>query len=77
MQIPFKYVVGLDITLKGKFMYSREDILAFWNLMTSSVLNARDLVKVVGEHQLEDWEKAFQVAWDHARLGQLVVFKPS
>lgn len=57
-------------------MYSREDNLAFLSLITSGVLNVRDLVKVVGEFKLEDWEEAFQLAWDNGRLGQLVVFAP-
>ena len=76
LPIPHRYVMRFDITLKGKWMYSREEALAFVKLFTSGVLNVRDLVNVVAEHKLEDWEEAFQVAWDNGRFGQLVLFKP-
>ncbi|KAK4628786.1 hypothetical protein CLAFUW4_08674 [Fulvia fulva] len=76
ISIPHRFIMRYDMTLKGKWMYSREECMAFLSLFTSGVLNVRDLIEVVAEHRLEDWEEAFQVAWDHGRFGQLGVFKP-
>ncbi|KAF7187887.1 Acryloyl-coenzyme A reductase [Pseudocercospora fuligena] len=76
LPIPHRYVMRRDITIKGKWMYLREDNLAFLSLITSGVLNVRDVVKVVGKFKLDDWEEAFQLAWDNGRLGQMVVFAP-
>ncbi|KAI0185670.1 alcohol dehydrogenase [Xylaria flabelliformis] len=75
--IPHRYIMRQDITLKGKWMYSREDCQAFLGLMTTGVLDVRKIVKVVETFKLEEWEKAFDVAAEYGgKLGQLVMFTP-
>ncbi|KAI0453627.1 alcohol dehydrogenase [Xylaria acuta] len=77
LPIPHRFVMRYDITLKGKWMYSREDCQAFLGLMTTGVLDVRKLVRVVEAFKLEEWEKALEVAAQHGgRLGQLVIFIP-
>lgn len=73
---PHRFIMRRNITLVGRWMYSREEILAFLRLLTSGVLNFREIVRVLGKHTLEDWEKAFDNAWDSGRLGELVVITP-
>ncbi|KAF2479821.1 alcohol dehydrogenase [Neohortaea acidophila] len=73
---PHRFIMRRNITLKGQWMYSREEILAFLRLVTSGVLNFRDIVKVQGKFALEAWGKAFDVAWESGRLGELVVLTP-
>jgi hypothetical protein len=66
-----------DITLKGKWMYSREDVSAILGLMYTGVLNVQNLIKIVGKFGLEDWKEALDVAWEQGgRLGQVTVFNP-
>lgn len=77
LSLPHRYIMRNDITLKGKWMYTREDNISFMKLLSSGALNVREIVKVHGIFELEDWEEAFELAWDNGRLGDLVMFAPS
>ncbi|KAF2668057.1 alcohol dehydrogenase [Microthyrium microscopicum] len=74
--IPHRFVMRFDITLRGKWMYSRADILSLIDMMTAGVLNFRDIVNIRGTYNLEDWEKALELAANSGKLGELVVFSP-
>jgi threonine dehydrogenase-like Zn-dependent dehydrogenase len=74
--IPHRFVMRFDITIKGKWMYSRADNLNLWNMIMSGVLNFRKVVNMHGAFKLEDWEEAFEVAASHGRLGDIVIFTP-
>ncbi|KAI0469457.1 alcohol dehydrogenase [Xylaria cf. heliscus] len=77
LPIPHRFIMRYDITLKGKWMYSREDCHAFLSLMTTGVLDVRNLVRIVETFKLEEWEKALDVAAEHGgKLGQMVIFTP-
>jgi D-arabinose 1-dehydrogenase-like Zn-dependent alcohol dehydrogenase len=77
LPIPHRFVMRFGITLRGKWMYSREDNISFLNLLTSGVLDVRDIVKVLGSFKLEEWEQAFELAaTEGGRLGQMVVLTP-
>lgn len=77
LELPHRYIMRYDLTLQGKWMYTREDNIAFMKLLSSGVLNVKDLVKIHGIFALDDWEEALQLAWDNGRLGDLVLFSPS
>ncbi|KAF2809736.1 NAD(P)-binding protein [Mytilinidion resinicola] len=74
--IPHRFVMRFDITLRGKWMYSRADNVAFLSLLNTGVLDVRSIVKVRGTFKLEEWEKAFEAAAGAGRLGELVMFNP-
>ncbi|TGJ87945.1 hypothetical protein E0Z10_g831 [Xylaria hypoxylon] len=74
--IPYRFVMRSNITLKGTWMYTRADCQAFLGLMTTGVIDVRKLVQVVEMFKLEEWEKAFDMAAEHGRLGQIVMFAP-
>lgn len=76
LPLPHRFIMRNDITLKGKWMYTREDNIAFMKLLSSGVLNVQDIVNVHGIFGLEDWEKGFELAWNKGRLGDLVLFAP-
>jgi threonine dehydrogenase-like Zn-dependent dehydrogenase len=76
LPIPHRFVMRFDITLKGKWMYSRADNLALLGMFNTGVLDARNIVKVLDTFKLEEWEKAFDVAASAGRLGELVLFTP-
>jgi D-arabinose 1-dehydrogenase-like Zn-dependent alcohol dehydrogenase len=75
--VPHRFIMRNDIALKGKFMYDREDILSFLQLLESGVLDFKDIVKVTGKYGLQDWKEALDTAFEQGgRLGHLVVFNP-
>jgi threonine dehydrogenase-like Zn-dependent dehydrogenase len=74
--IPHRFIMRFDIRLQGKWMYSRADIKALLRLINTGALDARSIVNVRGTFQLEEWEKAFEVAASAGRLGDLVLFTP-
>ncbi|KAI0147139.1 alcohol dehydrogenase [Xylariaceae sp. FL1272] len=75
--IPHRHIMRHDITIKGKWMYNRADCLAMIKLFTTGVLDARHIAKVMADFKLENWEEAFETAFEKAgKPGQLVVFSP-
>ena len=75
--IPHRFIMRNDILLKGKFMYDREDIVAFLQFLESGQLDVRRLVQIIGRFKLEYWKRALDVASEQGnRLGQLAVFNP-
>ena len=77
LPVPHRFIMRRDILLKGKWMYNREDIVSFMQLLESGILNVKDIVKVIGKFALADWKEALDVAFDvGGRSGQLVVFNP-
>ncbi|KAI8632583.1 alcohol dehydrogenase [Xylariaceae sp. FL1651] len=76
LPIPHRFIMRCDITLRGKWMYSRADCLAFVGLLTTGALDVRKLVKVNKAFTLDEWETAFAFAAEHRGLGELVIFTP-
>lgn len=76
LSLPHRYIMRYDITLKGKWMYTREDNIAFMKLLSSGVLKVQDIVNVHGVFGFEDWKEGFELAWNNGRLGDLVLFAP-
>jgi D-arabinose 1-dehydrogenase-like Zn-dependent alcohol dehydrogenase len=76
LAIPHRFIMRFDITLRGKWMFSRADNIALLKLMTSGVLEVQSIVKILGTFKLEEWEKAFEFAANSGRLGELVLFTP-
>lgn len=75
--MPIRTIMRKDITLKGKWMYERVDILSFIRLVESGVLNvgAKVGLSIVGEYTLSDWEEALDKASQEARWDAGVIFK--
>lgn len=70
------HIVGNDITLKGKLMYSREDMLLFVKMLERGRFpKGKDFVDTK-TFALEQWKEAFGVAATHTGLGRSVVFLP-
>lgn len=74
--LPHRFIMRYDITLRGKWMYSRADILAFQGLLANGNLDLHKFVKILGKYKLENWEEAFEVAANGGRLGNLTLFEP-
>lgn len=76
LPIPSRFIMRLDITLKGKWMYNRADVLNFLSLLNMGALDLHSIVKVSGSFPLEDWEKAFEDATGCRGLGETVLLRP-
>jgi threonine dehydrogenase-like Zn-dependent dehydrogenase len=76
--IPHAFVMACDITLKGKWMYNRDDILSMIRLVESGILKIGESAgtKVAGKFGLEEWEEAFNTASEKTEVGGVVVFVP-
>lgn len=59
-------------------MYSRDDIKHLLKMVETGLLrlDEKSGISVVGTFGLEEWEKAFEVVKDNAKMGQNVVFTP-
>jgi threonine dehydrogenase-like Zn-dependent dehydrogenase len=69
-------VMSDNITLKGKLMYEREDMLLFVKMLERGLFpKSGDLVDVK-IFELKDWKEAFDVAAEHTGIGKVVVIEP-
>lgn len=76
VRIPHRFIMRFDITLKGKWMYSRADNFSLLRMITTGVLDFRNIVNVQGKYKLDQWEEALEAAANAGRLGDLVFFAP-
>ena len=78
VEIPHVYVMHFEITIKGKWMYRRDDIPALITMVERGVLGGaeEDGCKVIGKFALEDWKDAWDLAAEKSGLGESVVIAP-
>ncbi|KAI1105117.1 putative quinone oxidoreductase [Jackrogersella minutella] len=67
-------VVGKDITLKGRLMYEREDIVQFIKMFERGLFPKGDGFVDTKVFRLEDWKEALDEAAEHTGIGKSVVF---
>ena len=60
LNIPIRAILQKDLMLKGKWMYSRQDVKDLIKLIEIGVLKLGD--RKAEKFALEDWEKAFDAA---------------
>ncbi|KAL9087512.1 MAG: hypothetical protein Q9165_006623 [Trypethelium subeluteriae] len=69
-------VMADDITLKGKFMYEREDMIQFVKILERGLFPiGKDFVDTKA-FMLESWKEAFDAAAEHTGIGKSVVLTP-
>ena len=69
-------IMGSNITLKSKLMYTRDDMLLFLKMLERGLLaKGKEFVdtKAFG---LDDFKEVFNVAAEHTGLGESVVVTP-
>ncbi|KAF7937079.1 hypothetical protein BELL_1422g00010 [Botrytis elliptica] len=69
-------VMGDNITLKGKLMYERDDMVQFVKMLESRLLPRGKEFVDVKSFSLEGWKEAFDTAAEFTGVGRLVVMKP-
>ena len=76
--IPHAVVMHWNLTLKGKWMFEREDIKSMIKMVENGVmkLGGSAGLRIVGKFGLDEWDKAFTAAKKNAGLGETVVITP-
>lgn len=69
-------VVGFDITMKGKLMYDREDMVLFVKMMERGLFPRGKDFADPKAFAMEDWKEALDAAAEHIGIGKLVVIEP-
>jgi D-arabinose 1-dehydrogenase-like Zn-dependent alcohol dehydrogenase len=73
--IPVMKVLSNNITLKGKLMYERDDMLQFVKMLERGLFpTGRNFVETK-TFKLEDWKDAFDEAATYTGVSRLVVFE--
>jgi threonine dehydrogenase-like Zn-dependent dehydrogenase len=68
--------VGSNITMKGKLMYERDDMLQFVKMLEAGLFpKGKDFVDAK-DFGLESWKEALDEAAEHNGVGMLVAFTP-
>ena len=74
LNIPIRAILQKDLMLKGKWMYSRQDVKDLIKLIEIGVLKLGD--RKAEKFALEDWEKAFDAAFNSSATGAGAVLVP-
>ena len=78
--IPISYLmlVAKNLTIRGQFMYEREDVRGVIKLAEAGILKLGKSggSQLLGQYQFEHWEEAIDLAERNPGAGKLVVFTP-
>lgn len=76
--IPYAMAMLNNLTIRGQYMYEREDVRGLIKLAEAGLLKLGKSAghEVVGNFPLEEWEKAMEVARQNLETGKIVVFTP-
>jgi threonine dehydrogenase-like Zn-dependent dehydrogenase len=69
-------LVGKNISIKGKLMYEREDILLLTKMLENGMLPRGKALVDTKVYGLEEWKAGFDMAAEHTGVGKQVVFAP-
>lgn len=70
------HCVGRNITLKGKLMYEREDVVQLVKMLQRGLFPQAGAFVTNEIFGLGDWKAAFVRASKHTDIGKQVVLKP-
>ncbi|KAJ4361494.1 hypothetical protein N0V95_001831 [Ascochyta clinopodiicola] len=73
--VPWHFV-GRNITLKGKLMYEREDILQLVKMLENGLFPRQKALVCTKSFRLNDWDAASVTASEHTGIGKQVVLTP-
>jgi threonine dehydrogenase-like Zn-dependent dehydrogenase len=75
ISIPINVVVQRNLTLKGKWMYERKDVVRLLQMVESGRLKL-EKNGLIGRFALEQWKEAFDAAAEQAGPGKLAAIVP-
>ncbi|RYN15549.1 hypothetical protein AA0119_g13169 [Alternaria tenuissima] len=71
------HCVGRNITLKGKLMYERSDLVQMVKMLERGLFPRTGTFVETESFGLDDWETAFDRAIKHTGIGRQVILRPS
>jgi threonine dehydrogenase-like Zn-dependent dehydrogenase len=76
--IPYMVAMFKNLTIRGQFMYEREDVRGIVELAETGVLKLGKSAgqEIVGQFPLEEWQKAFEAATNNPETGKIVLLTP-
>ena len=76
--LPHGKVMHWNLTIKGKWMYERDDIKSMIKMVEAGVLKLGESggLRVIGKFGLEEWDAAFTAAENNAGMGESTVIAP-
>ena len=76
--VPHVMAMFKNLTIRGQYMYEREDVLGLIKLAETGVLKVGEEVgsRVMGTFRLDQIDAAFKCAEEHTSAGQIVVLGP-
>lgn len=76
--VPYVHAVFNNLTIRGQYMYEREDVRSLIKLAETGVLplGEKGGVEILGRFGLEDFVKAVELAAAHPEAGSAVIFTP-
>ena len=79
VELPYAQIMFKGLTLKGTYMYSREQVHELIKMVETGVLKigSKAGMRVMGKYPLEQWSEAFETASREGRMGQSVFFVPN
>jgi threonine dehydrogenase-like Zn-dependent dehydrogenase len=76
MEVMGVKVMADNITLKGKLMYEREDIVRFLQMLERGLFPRGEGLVHVKAFALADWKAAMDMAAEYTGVGRIVAFSP-
>ncbi len=76
--IPHSAIMHRNLTLKGKWMFEREDLKSMIKMVEIGVLKLGESagLRTVGKFKLEEWDTAFTAAEKNAGIGESTLITP-
>ncbi|KAL9487788.1 hypothetical protein ACSS6W_000065 [Trichoderma asperelloides] len=74
--LPSFRIIANDITIKGKFMYERDDMAQFVRMLERGLFPKGENFVIAKSFSLDDWKSALDMAADYIGVGRLVVITP-
>lgn len=77
--VPYADLMLMGLTVRGNFMYTREQVAELVRLIEAGVIKLGEEVglKCTGVFELEEWEEAFKTAGDEGGMGKFTLMTPN
>lgn len=75
ISIPYTTVMHRNLQIRGKWMYTREDVISFVKMIQTGVMK-RTKQNVVEKFPLEKWQEAFKSAEEHSGNRDQILIAP-
>ncbi|KAF7853910.1 hypothetical protein EAF04_010576 [Stromatinia cepivora] len=78
IDIPYMMAVMNNLTIRGQYMYEREDVKGLIKLVESGLLKLGKAGgnEIIGEFSIEQWDEGLRVAVQNPEPGKMVVMYP-